>query len=145
MPDGMHLASDLCLGDFQIRRHSREFIGRGTTAVVSPKALEVLDCLLAAGTQCVSRNEIIQQVWDDNFIVGEHGLRDAIWELRKALGDNPRRPQFIQTLPRRGYRLMQVPHHPQPKKKVSAPVRLGWKSPRSPPSRPRCVSQDWPM
>lgn len=108
-PRGPVTSMQFLLGDFQVCRQSREFAGRGNRCVVSPKALDVLECLLAAGTQCVGRNEIIQAVWDDNFIVGEHGLRDAIWELRKALGDNPRRPEFIQTLPRRGYRLMVLP------------------------------------
>lgn len=123
MPDGTHLASEIRLGDFRVRRQSRELIGRGTTSVISPKALEVLECLLASGTRCVGRNEIIQQVWNDNFIVGEHGLRDAIWELRKAFGDNSRRPEFIQTLPRRGYRLMLLPQQQQPKNDRR---RLSW-------------------
>ncbi len=96
------------LGKFIVLPRTNELRHNGHAQRVSPRAMQVLGLLMEAGTDCVSRNSIIERVWDDNFAVGDHGLRGAIWELRKALGDNPKRPEYIQTVPRRGYRLVQT-------------------------------------
>ncbi|MDJ0653583.1 MAG: winged helix-turn-helix domain-containing protein [Xanthomonadales bacterium] len=99
-------ADKIRLGQFNVHRRRCEIVGRGGAVKVSPKAIQVLDCLVAARGDSVTRETFIARVWDDNYVVGDHGLRDAVWELRKALGDNPRSPQYIQTLPRKGYRLL---------------------------------------
>ncbi|MEM9556407.1 MAG: winged helix-turn-helix domain-containing protein [Acidobacteriota bacterium] len=52
-----------------------------------------------------TRDELLDAVWGDRF-VGEAALTHCIWELRKAFGDDARKPHVIQTVPRRGYRLI---------------------------------------
>ncbi len=77
---------------------------------ISPKTLQVLQCLLDAGqNRVVSQAKFVETVWNDNYGVGGHGLRDAIWELRKALGDKPKAPRVIKTHPRKGYELLVSP------------------------------------
>jgi DNA-binding winged helix-turn-helix (wHTH) protein len=55
----------------------------------------------------VSREEIRKRLWPNDTIVEfEHSINAAINKLRKALGDPVAEPQYIQTVARRGYRLM---------------------------------------
>ncbi len=72
---------------------------------VEPKAIRVLDFLAHRAGEVVSRDEILRAVWDGLPVKAEV-LTNAIWELRKALGDDPREPDFIQTVSRKGYRLV---------------------------------------
>jgi tetratricopeptide (TPR) repeat protein len=53
----------------------------------------------------VTREEILEHLWPD-VIVGDDALARAISKLRRALGDDPRAPRFIETIPKRGYRLI---------------------------------------
>ena len=55
--------------------------------------------------EVVSRRDLIAAVWGDAF-VGDEALSHCIWDLRRALGDEARSPSYIQTVPRRGYRLI---------------------------------------
>ncbi len=72
---------------------------------VEPKIMDVLVCLHDAVGEVVSREQILEQVWGET-IVGDDVLTRAVGHLRKTLGDDPRQPQFIETIPRRGYRLL---------------------------------------
>lgn len=55
--------------------------------------------------EVLSKTELLDEVWPE-VVVGDASLSVAVAELRDALGDDPTRPQFIETIPRRGYRLM---------------------------------------
>ena len=55
----------------------------------------------------VTRDEIREQVWHgDTFVDFEQGLNFCIRQIREALGDTADAPQYIETLPRRGYRFL---------------------------------------
>jgi adenylate cyclase len=72
---------------------------------VEPKVMEVLACLAGRPGEVFSKGEIMEAVWPDTH-VGDEVLRYSVSELRKALGDEVRNPRFIQTIARRGYRLI---------------------------------------
>jgi DNA-binding winged helix-turn-helix (wHTH) protein len=72
---------------------------------VEPKAMELLVFLGRRSDQVVSRDELLAGVWP-GVVVGDDALTQAIIKLRKALGDSPREPTYIQTVPKRGYRLI---------------------------------------
>lgn len=72
-----------------------------------PKAMEVLVALAEAAPGPVAREELIDNVWGERC-VSDEVLTHAITELRHALGDSPSRPEYIQTIPKRGYRLFRV-------------------------------------
>ena len=83
---------------------------------VGPKVMNVLLYLAGRPGEVLSREQILSSVWSDRN-VSDDVLTQAITVLRKALGDDPREPQMIQTLPKRGYRLIaevQSPSHPRP-------------------------------
>ena len=71
--------------------------------VVTPRAAAVLAELVARAGQVVTRQELFQSVWGDT-VVSDAALSACIQELRRALGDDARRPRFIETRHRRGYR-----------------------------------------
>ena len=73
-----------------------------------PKAMEVLVCLAGAAPETLTRQELLDKVWGERF-VSDEVLTHAITELRHALGDAPNNPAYIETIPKRGYRLLKRP------------------------------------
>ena len=75
------------------------------TVRLSNKANKVLMALVEAEGQVVTREALLDSAWPD-VVVGEEVLTHAIAELRRALGDSPRMPQYIETVHKAGYRLL---------------------------------------
>jgi DNA-binding winged helix-turn-helix (wHTH) protein len=94
------------LGDWlvqpQLNRLSRS---GGEDVQIEPKMMDVLVHLARNPGQVVSREALIDAVWPEVFI-SESVLTRAIAGLRRALGDDARRPSFIETISKRGYRLI---------------------------------------
>lgn len=72
---------------------------------VEPKVLDVLERLIAHDGEVVEREALIDEVWGVSH-GGDERLSRAISLLRKALGDDARNHRYIQTIPKRGYRLV---------------------------------------
>lgn len=72
---------------------------------LEPRVMDVLVYLAAEPGAVVPKEEILEAVWGGAY-VEEGVLAQAIHSLRKALGDDARQPRFIQTIPKRGYRLV---------------------------------------
>jgi DNA-binding winged helix-turn-helix (wHTH) protein len=73
-----------------------------------PTVLRLLEALLREPGQIVSRARLVERVWDGRH-VSPGALTVAICGLRKALGDDPRRPRYVRTHPGRGYSLLAEP------------------------------------
>lgn len=71
---------------------------------VEHRSMQVLALLAERAGEVVSREDLLTAVWGETF-VSEEVLTHAIWDLRRALRDDSRKPRCIQTVPRRGYRL----------------------------------------
>ncbi len=96
---------DFRIGDWWVRPQLRS-LEKGETAVkVEARSMRVLVCLARQARQVVTKQRIIEEVWGDAF-VGDEVISHCVWELRKVLGDDAREPRFIQTIPRKGYRLL---------------------------------------
>jgi TolB-like protein/DNA-binding winged helix-turn-helix (wHTH) protein/Flp pilus assembly protein TadD len=81
-------------------------IARGATVVrLRPKVMDVLVLLAAQPGEVVSKEAIIDAVWAKKFLA-DAVLSRAIFELRVALGDDAQQPTFIETVAKRGYRLL---------------------------------------
>jgi DNA-binding winged helix-turn-helix (wHTH) protein len=80
---------------------------------VRPQLMELLRCLVRGGGRTVSRDQLLAEVWEGQHIA-EIGVTRSIAELRRALGDTARTPRFIETVPKRGYRLLACVHVPAP-------------------------------
>jgi len=72
---------------------------------VEPRVMAVLLDLAAHAGHVRSKDDIIEAVWAGTY-VGEAALSRCISELRRTLGDDARDPKYIETLPKRGYRLV---------------------------------------
>ncbi len=94
----------------------------GQKAHVEPKAMQVLLRLADSPGETVSKDEIIRSVWPDTF-VGDDALSRAIYELRKAFQDNSQQPQVIQTIAKRGYRLIAPVEKSGPAYKTTLPIQ----------------------
>ncbi len=69
------------------------------------KHLEVLAYMAGAKDALVSRKAVIDRVWNGNALIGDTGLTDAVYALRRALQDTDADKPLIRTIPRRGYML----------------------------------------
>jgi TolB-like protein/DNA-binding winged helix-turn-helix (wHTH) protein/Tfp pilus assembly protein PilF len=79
---------------------------RGADTVrLEPKAMELLLVLASRPGEVVSREELLSTVWP-GVIVGDEALSQVVTKLRKALGDDARVPTYIETISKRGYRLI---------------------------------------
>ena len=94
-------------GVFELDEASGELRKRGMKVRLAQQPLQVLRLLLDRPGQIVTRQEIRQQLWDaDTFVDFEVGLNSAIRKLREALDESAENPRLIETVPRRGYRLI---------------------------------------
>ena len=99
------------LGDVFVEPLKGGVTGRDFSEHLAPKAMEVLLQLATAPSSLVTRETLLEKVWGKG-----NGSREAlshtVSELRHALHDTADNPRFIQTLPRRGYRLILEPRFP---------------------------------
>ncbi len=70
-----------------------------------PQLIDVLVCLARRAGEIVLKDEILAEVWRDQYIA-ESGLSRCIAELRQILTDDAQEPRYIETIPKRGYRLI---------------------------------------
>ena len=85
---------------------TNECLWRGSQVIkLRPKAFAVLNQLVGRPGQLVTKEELLNTVWRDTF-VGDAVLKVAIRQLRDALEDNSKAPEFIETAHRRGYRFI---------------------------------------
>lgn len=94
-------------GAFQLDLRSGELVGGGNRQILADQPLKILALLLQHPGEIVLRDELRQQLWSsDTYVDFEHGLNAAVKRLRVALGDSADAPRYIETVPRRGYRLI---------------------------------------
>jgi DNA-binding winged helix-turn-helix (wHTH) protein len=80
---------------------------RGDRVVrLSPLASRLLQLLAKRPGEVVERAEIIEALWKGDWLIGDPALTRLVSELRRDTADDPKRPALIQTVPRRGYRLV---------------------------------------
>jgi len=77
----------------------------GNRVPLAPKAFDVLAYLVEHAGQLVTQDEILEALWSETYVNPEI-LRKYILEVRKTLGDRPDNPEFIETVPKRGYRFV---------------------------------------
>jgi TolB-like protein/DNA-binding winged helix-turn-helix (wHTH) protein/Flp pilus assembly protein TadD len=77
----------------------------GDRVPLTPKGFDVLAYLVEHVGQVMSQDKILEVLWPETYVNPE-ALRKYIQEIRKALSDRPDNPEFIETLPKRGYRFV---------------------------------------
>ena len=95
----------LVFGSFQLDSANASLRRGQQRIVMTPKAFGVLHYLLEHAGQLVSKNDLWRAVWP-GVSVTDAALTVCVSELRKALGDDPRAPRYIETVHRLGYRFI---------------------------------------
>ena len=92
-------------GRFRLKIAERVLLREGELVPLTPKVFDILVTLVEHGGQLVAKDDLMKRVWPNTF-VEEGNLTQNISLLRKALGESPGGAQFIETVPRRGYRFV---------------------------------------
>src|ERR1700730_8715961 len=91
---------ELDLGRYELRR-------RGRRVKLEKKPMELLIFLVSRREQLVTRQEIVGKLWgSDLFIDTEPNINNIVRKIRTAVGDDPARPQFLETVVGKGYRFI---------------------------------------
>ena len=99
------LAGDCRIADWLVEPTINRLSRNGNSVRLEPKTMDVLMYLAERPGKLVTRRELEEAVWAD-MIVSYDALTGAIQKLRKAFNDDPRHPSVIETLPKKGYRLV---------------------------------------
>jgi DNA-binding winged helix-turn-helix (wHTH) protein len=92
-------------GDVSVDAGERRVTRRGRDVPLPPRAFDLLVHLLHHAGRLVTKQDLLTAVWRDAFV--EEGILAVhVSALRKALGDDPEKAVYIQTVPKRGYRLI---------------------------------------
>jgi len=97
-------------GRFRLKVAERVLLREGELVPLTPKVFDILVTLVEHGGQVVSKDDLMKRIWPNTF-VEEGNLTQNISLLRKALGETPGGVQFIETVPRRGYRFVAETNH----------------------------------
>jgi TolB-like protein/DNA-binding winged helix-turn-helix (wHTH) protein len=102
---GWVVSSDFRVGRWVVRPSCNTLSQNGASTRLEPKVMGVLVCLASQPGETLSKETILKAVWPDTFVT-EDVLTHSISELRRVFEDDARRPRVIETIPKRGYRLV---------------------------------------
>jgi transcriptional activator of cad operon len=104
--------SILRVGDWRVNPSTGEISRNGETARVEVRTMRLLLCLARRSGEVVSIEELLDEVWS-GVVVSQDSVYQAVASLRRLLGDDPKQPIYIATVPRLGYRMV-APVSPWP-------------------------------
>jgi len=93
-------------GAFEVDLQARELRKRGLRRKLQEKPFQILEMLLERPGEVVTRQELRERLWPDTYVGFDRSLNTAVNTLRRALGDSPENPRFVETHSRRGYRFI---------------------------------------
>jgi TolB-like protein/DNA-binding winged helix-turn-helix (wHTH) protein len=94
-------------GAFTVDARTGELSHAGRRAPLRDQSVQLLLALLEQPGELVTRDELRRRLWaSDTFVDFDRSLNKAVNHLREALGDSAEQPNFIETLPRKGYRFI---------------------------------------
>jgi Tol biopolymer transport system component/DNA-binding winged helix-turn-helix (wHTH) protein len=92
-------------GQFKIDVANRQLLRDGTPVPLAPKVWDALFVMVESSGRILEKEELMDRLWPDCF-VEEGNLAQIIFQLRKALGESAAKQQYIETIPKRGYRFV---------------------------------------
>ncbi|MEO1368559.1 MAG: winged helix-turn-helix domain-containing protein, partial [Acidobacteriota bacterium] len=118
----------LRIGDYDVEPSLNQVIRGPQVLPVEPRVMDLLVLLAESPGRVFGRDEILERVWPDTT-VQDDALRRVVALLRRTLDDDPKSPRYIETITRRGYRLVAPVSHPEPEPgppPVNEPPRWLW-------------------
>jgi DNA-binding winged helix-turn-helix (wHTH) protein len=110
--------------EFVLDTARRQLLRRGTAVHLEPKALELLELLVARRPEAVAKSEIHRTLWPETF-VSESSLTGLVTQIRKVLGDDRRQERFLRTVHGFGYAFCGEISEPPPAE-PEPPARVIW-------------------
>ena len=110
MVEGVYSPRLISFGIFEVDLQAGELRKAGLKLKLTGQPFQVLAILLEHPGEVVTREELQKRLWPDTFVDIDHNLNAAINKIREVLGDSAENPQFVETLPRRGYRFIGAIH-----------------------------------
>ena len=130
----------LRLGDWIVQPNVNLLSSNGRTVALEPKVMEVLVRLALHAGEVVSHDQLMKSVWPDTFVT-QDSLKRCIFVLRKTLGDDATHPHIIETIRKRGYRVVApVRRHPTTGTKLYMEPRVHTTSTEADQESPRSCS-----
>ena len=115
--------------DVEVREREFSLTKAGKVLNIEPKAFRVLLFLLHNPQKLITKDELLNAIWGDTAVT-EGSLSRSIWLLRSVLGDDIRRPRYIETVPTVGYRFVAaVEEQVESSESAIAPVAPGENEP----------------
>ena len=99
-------AERLTCHELVLDRRARRAWLKETEVTLTPKAVTLLEYLMTHPDELVSRERLLDVVWGWDYPVGIRAVDTRVAELRRALGDDPAEPSYIETVPGQGYRFV---------------------------------------
>jgi TolB-like protein/DNA-binding winged helix-turn-helix (wHTH) protein len=110
--------------EFEADLRARELFRDGERVPLQGRPFEVLTALLERPGEVILRQELQDRLWPGQIVEFDNNLNTALTKLRRALDDTAEEPTVIETLPKRGYRLL-VPVEPVHQPSASMPTSEG--------------------
>ena len=101
----MRTTTTMRIGEFDVEPTLNRLDRGDETLTVEPRVMDLLMLLAESPGKVFSREEILERVWPETA-VQDDALSRAVTLLRRALNDDPKAPRYIETITRRGYRLV---------------------------------------
>jgi len=112
-------------GTFELNPESGELRKDGAPVRLQSQQVQLLALLAARAGEAVSREDIRRALWDDKtFVDFDRSINFCVNQIRVALDDDPQRPRYIETLPRKGYRFIAPIAEPVPEPGAIAKPRV---------------------
>lgn len=121
------------LGEWQVDVGANLLIRGDERRSLRAKAMELLLLFLQRPDETIGRDEIVASIWRGNEAVAAQGINNAIWSIRQALDDDADAPRYLQTIPKKGYRLIAAVHRGEPPAQTPATAALAVAVARSEP------------
>ncbi len=121
----MQTLNTLRIGDIDVEPSLNRLDKGHETLTVEPRVMDLLMLLAESPGKVFSREEILERVWPETA-VQDDALRRVVTLLRRALDDDSKEPRYIETITRRGYRLVAPVSRPDPKPTDSVARRTPW-------------------
>lgn len=106
MQDPQARDSDVRFDGWRLRKDRGELWKDGSKIAIQEQPLQLLEELVARPGELVTRQHLIAKLWPDRVVEFDAGLNTAVKKLRSVLDDDPDRPRYIETVPRKGYRFI---------------------------------------
>jgi eukaryotic-like serine/threonine-protein kinase len=100
------MADKIRFGVYELDRDAAELRKRGVPIRLQEQPFRVLVLLADRRGEIVTREELQEQIWGSTFVDFDQSLNKAINRIREALNDDANAPQYVETVPRRGYRFI---------------------------------------